>query len=91
MLLVASEMVTNAVRHAGGAWTMHVTVRPSELVIEVTDGSPVLPASREPDLTGVGGGMGMHIIAELASRLETELLPAGRGKTIRAIWEGEGS
>ena len=79
MLLVASELLTNAVRHTPGGWTLRVTVGPGELVIEVTDQSTTLPAAREPDLSGVGGGMGMHIVAELTSWYETELLPTGEG------------
>ncbi|HEV2638201.1 MAG TPA: ATP-binding protein [Actinocrinis sp.] len=87
VLLVASELITNAVRHTCGDWTMQVTVRPAQLVVEVTDGSQTTPTPREPDLTGAAGGMGMHIISKLTTWHETEVSPAGTGKTIRAVWQ----
>lgn len=87
VLLVASELLTNAIRHTPGAWTMRVIVHPARLVVEVCDQSGSEPAAREPDLTGQGGGMGMHIVAKLTSWHETEILSAGTGKTVRAVWQ----
>lgn len=87
VLLVASELLTNAVRHTDGDWTMHVMVLPDQLVVEVSDRSCAMPSPRPPDLSGGGGGMGMHIISKLTSWHETEVLPTGEGKTIRAVWQ----
>jgi anti-sigma regulatory factor (Ser/Thr protein kinase) len=65
--LMTSEVVTNAVRHAGG--TSHVTVGVSvsrgRLVVEVADGdhrAPHVPAGR----AGLPGGHGMRIVEALS-------------------------
>ena len=65
--LMTSEVVTNAVRHAGG--TSHVTVgvsvRGGRLVVEVADGDVRAPRVRE-DRAGLPGGHGMRIVEALS-------------------------
>ncbi|MFC9941858.1 ATP-binding protein [Streptomyces pratensis] len=77
-LLIVSELVTNAVRHAPGRSTLTLTIASSVLDIAVTDCSCVLPASRPPDLRDGTGGMGLHIAEDLGARLFTEALPDGK-------------
>lgn len=62
--LVASELVTNAVMHGGGAQSMRVWRRADELRIEVTDRSPELPRRVEP--APDGGGRGIRLVETLA-------------------------
>ncbi|MFC5724779.1 ATP-binding protein [Streptomyces gamaensis] len=83
VVLVVSELVTNAVRHTGGWWRLCVRAARGRLVVEIADASPRPPAPREPDLTG-GGGLGWHMVERLAGRLEVDRRPGG--KTVRATW-----
>lgn len=79
--LVASELVGNAVRHAGvpenGALDIGWTVGRDEIVIYVDDPSPVLPVAREatPDAPS---GRGLRIINTLAASWGAEPTPVGK-------------
>jgi hypothetical protein len=65
--------------HARTDVTLHVTVRRGVLRIEVTDGSPVVPAPRRPSgLTGTGRGL--LLVDRLADRWGVD--KARKGKTI---------
>ncbi|MFV0126707.1 ATP-binding protein [Streptomyces sp. HMX112] len=82
VLLVASELVTNAVRHAPGPCTLCLALHDEGVLIEVSDTSPTPPRPRAPDISGVGGGWGWTLIARLAD--EVRVLPEpGGGKTVR--------
>ena len=79
--LVVTELVTNAMLHAGG--TTGVVVRPGGggVVIEVSDASPVPPVfarESDDDLTG----RGMRIVSRLSARWGVH--PTESGKTIWA-------
>jgi anti-sigma regulatory factor (Ser/Thr protein kinase) len=89
VILVISELLTNAVRHAPGWWRLRLAPDGRDLVVEVADGNAAEPRLRAPDLEGAGGGMGMHIVHKLASRVEIAADRKGRGKTVRAVWEPE--
>ena len=70
--LLVSEVVTNAIRHAGlqTGDTIRVSFRLDEarLRVEVTDpGRGFEPAPRRPDLAH-GGGWGLYLVERLASR-----------------------
>jgi hypothetical protein len=55
--LLVSELVRNAVEHAGSGCMLTLVAAPGCLRIEVADGSPVLPRRRQPapmELTGRG-------------------------------------
>ncbi|MCZ2523514.1 ATP-binding protein [Streptomyces sp. HB2AG] len=58
VLLVVSELVTNAVRHAGGAWCLELRSTPGLLRVEVFDGTARVPEQRVPDLNGTGASAG---------------------------------
>ncbi|NUK69871.1 ATP-binding protein [Streptomyces lunaelactis] len=83
VLLVVSELVTNAVRHTAGWWRLHLTAGQDTLVVEMDDSSPLPPVPREPDFTG-GGGFGWHMVVQLAGRVEVCPLPDG--KRVQATW-----
>ncbi|MGW9542638.1 ATP-binding protein [Streptomyces celluloflavus] len=83
-LLVASELVTNVVRHAAESSPtagVGVTVGDGQLVIDVTDQSARLPA-----LEGNAMGDGLRTVAELAAhydgKVHVERARDGRGKMI---------
>ncbi|HEX7106546.1 MAG TPA: ATP-binding protein [Acidothermaceae bacterium] len=77
--LLVSELVTNAVVHARTDVTLRVILRRGVLRIEVTDGSPIVPAPRRP--AGLAGtGRGLQLVDRLADRWGVS--KARRGKTI---------
>ncbi|GAB1688301.1 ATP-binding protein [Krasilnikovia sp. M28-CT-15] len=63
--IVVSELVTNAVRHGGGAVALAVEAHDERVVLCVADGSSVVPRHREP---GGDGGRGLAVIEALAAR-----------------------
>ncbi|MEC4020569.1 ATP-binding protein [Streptomyces sp. H27-D2] len=84
VLLVVSELVTNAVRHAGGAsCSLGLAVRPDGVAVSVADGSRALPRERAPDLTGGGGGFGWQMVHQLSRTVAVTV--DGTGKTICAV------
>ncbi|MFG2593888.1 ATP-binding protein [Streptomyces sp. NPDC048438] len=80
-LLVVSELVTNAVRHAPGPCTLALDLRDGLLEIAVSDtsGRSPLPQPFEPQRVGQHG---LEIVLALCVRVGTEI--TDRGKTVRA-------
>ena len=83
VLLVVSELVTNAQRHARGKWQLLVRAEPHRVRVEVTDPVPLPPRWRSGKLDG-SGGWGLRIVEQCADTLE--VLTQARGKTMRAQW-----
>ncbi|WP_063828155.1 ATP-binding protein [Streptomyces sp. SPB78] len=81
-VLVASELVSNAVRHAGGVTGFRVSVGDGEVEISVSDGSDAMPVERTPRPLVREGGYGWGLVRRLA-RVEVVEEP-GSGKTVRA-------
>ncbi|MDX6353466.1 MAG: hypothetical protein QOF98_369 [Streptomyces sp.] len=65
VLLVVSELVTNACLHAGGPEELRLWRSPKALRMEVVDGGPGEPAPRTPHRAGRPGGHGMFIVQRL--------------------------
>jgi anti-sigma regulatory factor (Ser/Thr protein kinase) len=66
--LVFSELVSNALRHAGAPVHVALFRRPDgRWLIDVADGSPSPPSPREPGRFDLGG-RGLMIIARLSGR-----------------------
>lgn len=65
VLLVVSELVTNALMHGAGAPMLRMTGGSTHIRIEVGDSSEEAPKVREP---GPADGWGMHVIGRLSSR-----------------------
>lgn len=83
VLLVVSELVTNADRHTGALARLRLCADAGELAVSVEDADPRVPVPRTPDLGG-GGGFGWHMVERLAERLA--IRPAAGGKCIEAAW-----
>ncbi|MFF4850532.1 ATP-binding protein [Streptomyces sp. NPDC001194] len=84
VVLVVSELVTNALRHGGGAYTLRLTAHPHCIEVAVEDPSPRLPRTRTPDLVDGTGGFGWHMVNDLS--LATVVTPGPEGgKTVRAL------
>ncbi len=81
-VLLTSELSTNAVRHAGTAFRVAVSCAPSELVVEVADGSDALPVTR-PRAPRDEGGRGMQLVEGLARAWGARQVGGGgRGKVV---------
>jgi hypothetical protein len=81
VVLVGSELVTNAVVHGSGAPTLRLSAFPEGARIEVYDDAPALPAQPARDDT-LPSGRGMLIVERSASSWGTE--PEGTGKWVWA-------
>ncbi|MER5779709.1 ATP-binding protein [Streptomyces sp. NPDC002039] len=83
-LLVASELVTNAIRHGGGLTAFHGELTDHGLRLSVADTSPHPPATRprtgEPGQTG---GYGWPLVQRLSERVDVHTHM--HGKTITAV------
>lgn len=79
VLLVASELVTNAVRHGVGEVELSVDVDHGQVRIEVVDeGHAELPMPRAEPSAMAPGGRGLHIVKAASRRWGSEFDPAGR-------------
>jgi anti-sigma regulatory factor (Ser/Thr protein kinase) len=81
LVLALDEMASNALRHGGGAVRAGVRLTADSYLIEVTDAatsSPPAPAvGRDPSQ----GGLGLYLIAELASAHGWYALPH-----VKVVW-----
>ncbi|MEU8601439.1 ATP-binding protein [Streptomyces parvulus] len=82
-LLVTSELVTNANRHGGGLTAFSAHVVHGELMLQITDRSPLSPHVLEAERS-TPGGFGWALASRLCRTLYVRPLPDGSGKTIVA-------
>ncbi|MFD6421351.1 ATP-binding protein [Streptomyces sp. NPDC060198] len=76
--LVTSELLTNAVRHAGyGPISVAAELNDGRVRIEVCDSSPVLPKAGLPGADDENG-RGLPIVAALAARHDVEATASGK-------------
>jgi anti-sigma regulatory factor (Ser/Thr protein kinase)/anti-anti-sigma regulatory factor len=78
--LLASELVTNAIRHAQSAPHLRVALRPRELVVAVSDSDPTPPRMGRND-PEAPGGRGLRLVDTVASAWGVERNPT-EGKTV---------
>ncbi|MFC8594605.1 ATP-binding protein [Streptomyces atroolivaceus] len=83
LVLVVSELATNALRHGGGRFTLRLSAGPGTVTAAVSDPSPAPPRGRTPDLDGATGGFGWHMVRRLTQALTVTPGP-GAGKTVCA-------
>lgn len=81
VLLLVSELVSNAIQHAQG--TVEVSAREvgSTLRVEVRDGSSELPRLHDHSVDSISG-RGLQMVERLADRWGTESGGPGLGKTV---------
>ncbi|MEU9959776.1 ATP-binding protein [Streptomyces sp. NPDC050982] len=82
VLLVMSELFTNAVRHAGGATGFRLEAGPGTVTVAVYDASTVSPCALPLDVTSPGG-FGWHLVRELSVDVRAKVHAAG--KTVTAV------
>ncbi len=75
-LLVFSELVTNAVEHAGGAFNIVVTHGEQLLRFDVHDTPRTIPERR--DVGAAPGGFGLRIVSQLSHSWGWERTPTGK-------------
>ncbi|GGY59057.1 ATP-binding protein [Streptomyces xanthochromogenes] len=84
VVLVVSELVTNALRHGGGACTLDLCEHPGSIEVAVHDRSTQAPRMRTLDLHGDTGGFGWPMVGRLAHATFVTHSSAG-GKTVSAL------
>jgi two-component sensor histidine kinase len=84
VVLVVSELVTNALRHGGGTCSLGLTAHLDSIEVAVHDDSPQAPRMRTPDLNGGTGGFGWPMVNRLARATAATRQAAG-GKTVSAL------
>ncbi|WP_441248118.1 ATP-binding protein [Kitasatospora sp. McL0602] len=83
VLLVVSELATNACQHADGVDQLVMSATSRRLRVEVLDRADAQPQPRVPHTPGRPGGHGLHTVALLASRWGHTPRTDGPGK---AVW-----
>jgi anti-sigma regulatory factor (Ser/Thr protein kinase) len=82
VVLTASEVIANAVVHGAGPVTVWVWPRRHGLRVEVTDSGGGTPQLNDPIDDHVGGGRGLFIVDEIATRWGVIPSKRGPGKTL---------
>lgn len=77
--LLVDELISNALRYAGGKVEVVVRIGRDSLWAEVGDASPVLPALRQPPPTSQqDGGRGLWLVNELSTAWGTSRVGTGK-------------
>jgi anti-sigma regulatory factor (Ser/Thr protein kinase) len=89
LLIVASELATNAIRHGGGTGRLRLWHRDGVLFCQVSDhgpgiGDPTTAGTAPPDPAQVDGGRGLWICRNLTADLRIESGPDGHGAVVTA-------
>ena len=82
LVLLVSELVTNAVAHADPPVVLRVHVDEERTRVEVTDGVREVPVVRDPPPTALGG-RGVMFVDRLASSWGTS---EEDGEAAKAVW-----
>ncbi|MER8184665.1 ATP-binding protein [Kitasatospora sp. NPDC094015] len=67
VLLLVTELVTNACLHAGGPRELALALEGGSIRVEVSDASPVEPAIRTGQSPAVPSGHGLRVVDRLAT------------------------
>ncbi|MFD7624841.1 ATP-binding protein [Streptomyces sp. NPDC059851] len=84
VLLMVSELVSNACVHAGGPSELVLRASSDRLRVEVGDGSPEHPRRRTASDPALPGGHGLLVVDRLARNWGWDPRPDGTGKTVWA-------
>ena len=78
--LVASELVTNVIRHADTELVVSLELGEDRVRVEVADGSALIPALRDLSrgTDGTGGGSGLRVVDAISERWGAEERPDGK-------------
>ncbi|MEU0336715.1 ATP-binding protein [Streptomyces sp. NPDC006193] len=84
VLLVVSELVTNAIQHAGGVTGFGLRADDGRITVTVDDASPALPHRRRSPVWEPGG-FGWPMVLELATQVRVRQGAGGGGKAVQAV------
>jgi serine/threonine-protein kinase RsbW len=82
VLLLTSELVTNAVIHAPGAIVLNVELLQNRLRVAVVDHGPGRPVVQPPEDLSRPSGRGMVIVDSMSSAWGVDPLPGGA----KSVW-----
>jgi anti-sigma regulatory factor (Ser/Thr protein kinase) len=82
VLLVVSELVTNAERHSHGPYVIDLEGTARYVSVTVYDSSTTLPRCFPPDPARLGGH-GMEIVRAVSDAMTAEIVPVGKRVTAR--------
>ncbi|HWS38049.1 MAG TPA: ATP-binding protein [Actinoplanes sp.] len=92
LLIVASELATNAVRHGGGTGRLRLWHHDDRLHCQVSDHGPgnldPTAGSTLPGPQAGDGGRGLWICRRLSTDFDIRSGPDGRGVTVTAVLAG---
>ncbi|MFD0144737.1 MULTISPECIES: ATP-binding protein [unclassified Streptomyces] len=80
VIVIVSELVTNAVRHTDGPCVLTLTAHSASVDLAVTDHSEEIPDLRRRDGGDHRGGFGLEIMRSLGGRIT--VVPRLGGKTV---------
>ncbi|MFF7776490.1 ATP-binding protein [Streptomyces tanashiensis] len=83
LVLIVSELVTNAVLHADGPYALTVALEPGRAGIAVSDGSSAMSRDRDGAQRTEAGGRGLKIVRALGADLFVSR--SGPGKQVIAV------
>ncbi|GAA2721412.1 ATP-binding protein [Cellulomonas aerilata] len=83
LVLLVSEVVTNAVAHAAPPLLLRIDVTPEVTRVEVKDRARKMPILKDPDPTETGG-RGIRFVNDLSTRWGTE--PARGVDGLKTVW-----
>ncbi|MFC9588969.1 ATP-binding protein [Streptomyces sp. NPDC056944] len=83
LVLIVSELVTNAVLHADGPYALTVSLEQGRAGVAVSDGSTDLYGRHGGRQRTEPGGRGLEIVRALGAELFVS--PSGRGKQVIAV------
>ncbi|GAA3310204.1 ATP-binding protein [Streptomyces cinereospinus] len=83
ILLVATELVTNALRHGGGLTAFDARLDGDTVVLSVSDASPTPPRTVPRSHPAAPGGFGWPLVRRLSRHVT--VTPTGGGKTIEVV------
>ncbi|MEW2418810.1 ATP-binding protein [Streptomyces sp. NPDC046866] len=88
LLLVVTELVTNAQRHAGGVTNFHLAASGDGITVTVGDRDPRAPVDASSP-AWQPGGFGWPVILKLASQVEVTAAPPGKQITATVPWPAD--
>ncbi len=78
LLVIVSELVTNAIVHADSAPQLTIAVDEGRVRVEVSDAAVTPPVTRSPNDHSRAGGYGLRLVHALADRWGWESTGAGK-------------
>lgn len=80
--LLATELVTNGLRHGGGSRSLALTRRGDRLRIAVADNEPMRSPHRQDPSRTAEGGRGLALVEAMSAAWGTRRSPLRRGKVV---------